>query len=255
MKPTSDFLPLERGPAPLLPLQHASFLLLSNHVLKCPFYFSSAHPVYPGSRLQSSPAWLSLTHAPATLTHVHARTHTTLHYTTHWNAQPHRAWDYYLAFGGVWCVSCLSLQVSCDSWCPRLCARRSSLVPFCTIPWKVNHVLGVPWTLVGSDPIIARKLLSSLCMSEVLFINFLFACGILGRAIVWDCFQNFCLLSMVWVISCRQKKKKSNHLFPENILHNIITGNSHWHGFSWTVITDSHSPSFFWSQLYSPAAS
>lgn len=79
-------------------------------------------------------------------------------------------------------------------------------------PHKSAHIKGMQLILVYSNPIIVGNLLSDLWMSKFSIFNFLFVCGTQQRPIVWNYIQNFCLLSVVWVISCRQKRERERLL-------------------------------------------
>lgn len=79
-------------------------------------------------------------------------------------------------------------------------------------PHKAVHIKGIQWILVYSNPIIVGNFLSDLWMSKFSIFNFLFVCGTQQRPNCLKLHPNFCLLSMVWVISCRQKKKRKRLL-------------------------------------------
>ena len=72
-----------------------------------------------------------------------------------------------------------------------------------------------------SDPIIVGNL-SDLCMNKFSIFNFLFVFVTQWRSIVLNCIQNFCLLSMVSVISCRPKKKKKIVGFRKTFLITLL---------------------------------
>ena len=192
------------------------FLLPVSPLLECPSCWVS---LCTPCLVQENPLWSPL-HSLSVTTHL-----TVFHYS-------HK---YITSHCFIWLLSSFML-IPPFQW--RLLKVRDQVWCFVSPPshpppylHNADHIKGIQWILVYSNPIIVGNLLSDLWMSKFSIFNFLFVFVTQWRSIVLNCIQNFCLQSTVCVMSCRPKNKKNKNCWlPENIFYNIIIGNSCWYG-------------------------